>query len=270
MPILPYKTLSEIEQDVKNRLAADGVITNFSATSRAMAMAKALAMVLQEAYEVAEFAQRSSSVSVAQGGFLDKIGAPLGVQRNPGESDDNYRYRIIHRLETASGVTKEAIRLACLGVRNIRSVVLRPYTHGTGSFTVFVVTHELNQLEQAVKDVQAVLDLIVPLGIRARAEAPRIVTVDMEARVVTRSSATIAKTAAESAIRRVISRLDVGGTLFLSELIEEIRKAIPGAVDAVIGSIMINGRPALLQNQVAKFDEKFYPGVIVATAVSTQ
>lgn len=270
MPILPYKTLAEIEQDVKNRLAADGVITNFSATSRAMAMARALAMVLQEAYELADFAQRNSAVSTAQGGFLDKIGAPLGVQRNPGESDDNYRYRIVHRLETASGVTKEAIRLACLNVRNVRSVVLRPYTHGTGSFTVFVVTHELDQLEQAVKDVQATLDLMVPLGIRARAEAPRIVNVDVEARVVTRGSATIAKTAAESAIRRVISRLDVGGTLFLSELIEEIRQAVSGVVDATIDAITLNGRPALLQNQVAKFDEKFYPGTITVTAVSTQ
>lgn len=269
MPILPNKPLAEIEQDVRNRLIADGVITNFSPTGRAMAMVRALALVLQDAYKVAEFAQRNSAVSVAQGAFLDKIGAPLGVQRNPGESDDNYRYRIIHRLETASGVTYEAIRLACLSVRNVRTVVIRPYTHGTGSFTVFVVTHQLDQMDQAVQDVQALLDTIVPLGIRGRAEAPRVVTVDMGVRVVTRSNTVIAESAGASAIRRVISRLNVGDTLFLSELIAEARRAIPGVVDVQIESIELNDRPALLQNQVAKFDEKFYPGEITVTAVST-
>src|SRR5690606_5251563 len=114
---------------------------------RARAIVDLVISKIADLYEDLDRLQKSSFVSTARGVFLDLHGELVGIRRHPGESDQNYLYRITHALDVIGG-RREAIRLAALSVPLVRQVEIKPYTHGSGSFSLIVVPHAIEQLEE--------------------------------------------------------------------------------------------------------------------------
>ena len=84
------------------------------------------------------------------------------------ETDENYRYRIINRFNTAVKANDMAIRLAALSVPGVANVYLRNYEYGIGSTGLFIVSESpivsqgiLNAVQAAVNSVKSASEIVV-------------------------------------------------------------------------------------------------------------
>lgn len=259
---MPDKTKEEILQDMLTDLAEHTVFTNVAPGSRVRALFEIIAQRLGEVYTSLERVESRAFVSRAQGAFLDLHAEKFGLVRHLGESDENLRYRITHFHESLPG-KREAIRLAALSVPLVKTVHLMPFTHGGGSFSLYVIPHALEQMEETVILVEEAIADLVPEGIRAVVLAPRILEVRLDmvavfADGVSESARTEARREARRVTKAYIDALDMGKPIVLAQMIHQILSARSELADIQLRRIEIDRRPLLIRNVVPYWDEKFY------------
>jgi uncharacterized phage protein gp47/JayE len=264
--ILYSKSEEELNKEALDLLQdnTDIEIKNNSPGSRAKALLKIINKILTTYYQALDFNVTMFFVSKATGLFLDEIGVLLNCSRDPGESDDNYRYRICNQVYVVEGANRTAVRLASLSVENVADVVLTPWVFGTGSFAVHVITNLLENLPDAIVKVQAKLDDVEGYGIKGKALAPKIVSV-FTSIIITFFGSTQEelKQGLVADIRQGIvehiNQLQMGQEFILSDLIyiaKDIGK--PYVQDVTLTKLEISKKPVLIANYKPYWDEKLY------------
>ncbi len=245
-------------------LLAETDITNMKPGSRARAILKVVCRMLRTYYRTLDFNLTMAFVDKATGSFLDSIGLLLNCHREPGESDDNYRYRITHQVYVVEGANRTAIRLRALSVDKVADVYLTPWTFGTGSFTVHVITNNLADLDETVAKVQEELDECEAFGVKGLAMPPKILPVTMKLAITfsgTSQTSVRPTTIADisRAVRAYIDGLGMGEELVLSkinQIVHNVRQQ--DIVDVALTNMTVKGRPVLISNYKPYWDEKLY------------
>lgn len=257
------KSKEEILNDLLTRLQAKTDITHVDPGTVARTFIDILTEEFDELYSQLDFAMAMSFVSTAGGRYLDLIGELLNCKREPGESDENYRSRIINQVYVVAGANLTAIRLAVLSVPGVKDAIFKEYTHGAGSFTCYVIPSNgvqpspdlLEQVENAINDAKA-------YGVFADVRGPVLIPVDLKVRLVFEDGA---GTSEKNSIRQNVGRqiqkfmseLDLGSPLLINDLIHRIMEVSPRIQNVDVYSLKVKGINRFIQDVHIKEDEQF-------------
>jgi hypothetical protein len=239
-------------------------ISNTSPGARAQALLLIFNKILATYYQALDFNVVMAFVSRATGAFLDEIGVLLNCSRTPGESDDNYRYRISNHVYVVEGANKTAIRLAALSVDHVVNVELTPFVFGTGSFTVHVIVDNMENLDNAVFKVQEELDRVEAFGVKGVAVAPKKVPVFFDVVLsffgnISDEIRAMASNDIKAALINHINKLTMGQQLVYSDLIYVAKEVGKGIIEDVeIRRMEVNRRQILIGNYKPYWDEQLY------------
>jgi uncharacterized phage protein gp47/JayE len=256
------KSREEILQSMDYRLRFETDITNTDPGSVARTFLEVLTEELYEFYNELELSVTMGFVSSAAGRYLDMIGMLLDCSRNLGETDDEYRARITNQVYVVAGANLTAIRIKALSVEGVKDVIFKEYSHGTGSFSCYVLTEEAQTSRATLNAVQAAVDDAKAYGVYAEVKTPVLIPVELMVRLVFSNDAGAAEknTIRQSAIREVrnyINNLTIGETLVINELIQRIMDISTKIKDLDIYGMNVDGASRYITNASSKWDEKF-------------
>jgi len=258
MPFVP-RTQEQLTSSQIRGLRENTPITNFSAGSRARAILELINDDISEFENRLSLNTALSFVSQANGRFLDMIGELLSCERRPDEGDEGFRYRIVNHVHTVAGANETALRLACLSVDGVRDIKLVPYTHGTGSFSVYVVPEDSNYLNEAIDGVSNAVEEIKAYGIKGNVLSPKIIPVQISVRLITKpmTDSRGLINDVRFAIRYYFESRDLGQNLIINELVNSIMNVSNDIIDIQIYDLYLGNKKVLVQNQDIHWDEKF-------------
>lgn len=216
---------------------------------------------IAEFYDVLETNMVNAFVSTASGEYLDRLGELVNCKRLPGETDDNYRYRITRQVTAAEAANETAIRLAALSVPGVKDVLLRPYTYGPGSGSLYVVTDETN-VEIVKKKVQEAVDKVKAWGSKIVVEIPALIPVEMKVKLIfddriNEADKELVRQTAEVKLKDYINSRSIGEPLIINEIRELIMSSSQYIYDIEVLYFAVNDRPVLLVNQYPAWNERF-------------
>lgn len=259
--ILLDKTYEQIMEETLAELEGMG-ITERHAGGVARLLLSIINERLHTYYKTLKINHAQAFVSKAQGQFLDLIGELLDCHRQEGEDDETYRYRITKQIQVVASANYMAIRLAALSVEGVQDVMMKRFTHGTGSYSVYVVTAEpitpdetLNMVKEAIEEVQA-------FGVRGEVYRPNLLSVEMKVRLVFNKIVTdlerqLAIAQVQDELKKYVNSRNVGEPLDIRIINEIIKQIHNGIEEIIIFDYKINNRPVLPVTQTCAWNERF-------------
>lgn len=201
-------------------------------------------------------------LSYAEGEAVDAIGVMFNCTRLPGEDEATYKLRINKQNLTLASANETAVRLAILSIEGVEDVVMRAYTHGTGSFSVYPVTNNPVPDDDIMTAVEIKLDEMKGYGIRATAFPPVLVPVEMKARLIFDKTVQeldqrLIRSQAQQLIKDYVNTQSVGGAIVPNDLRKSIQDLNDGIFEVQFYQFRINNRPAVLVEQLAQWNERF-------------
>lgn len=231
------------------------------------AIARTLIEVLSEKYADIYMEIKNVSitsfVSTAIGQYLDLIGELLDCKRETDEDDERYRSRIVKQVYVVAGANRTAIRLSALSVEGVKDVVFREYTHGGGSFTIHVLTDDLERTNEILAAVEAKVNEVKAAGVYAEVTTPLLIPVSLKVRVIYRSNVTtnekeVIKAHLVKDVKNYMGKLNPGDMLMYYDLVKVLKNTSPKISDLVIQSITVKDVPRFVGNVPARWDERLY------------
>lgn len=227
--ILTTKTAEEITTQMTEWLAANTSITYFGEGSVVKALLDAINSSIEEYYTSLDFNMTNQFVSSASGRFLELIGDLLNCTRNTGETDGNYRYRIINQVYTAQTSNEIAIKLKCLSIDNVKTIILKPYISGAGSFVVYVDVIDKSLMASTITAVNTAIDEVKAYGVNGYAMSATQLYVNLKIKLtytqnITQQQKQFICVNALTAASKYIDNLEIGETLSLQKMYMEIFK----------------------------------------------
>ncbi|WP_422661737.1 baseplate J/gp47 family protein (plasmid) [Paenibacillus sp. EC2-1] len=204
-------------------------------------------------------------VSKSKGPFLDMVGKILDCDRLPEEINDDepYRYRITKQIQRVAGGNHIAIRLAILSVPGVQDVKLKRFTHGTGSFSAYVVTEDPITPQYILDEVnEKIQEGVESFGVRAEAFRPVVIPVEMKVRLIFLKTVTdldkkLAIAQSEEQLKHYLNSRNVGDSLEIDLVYELIKGVHEGIDEVVIFQYNIANRPVLTVDQACAWNERF-------------
>lgn len=264
------KTRQEILDDLLRRLQQDTSITNVDPGSIARTFCEILAEEFYAFYTQLELSSTMAFVSSANGNSLDLIGALLDCKRLAGESDTAYRARIVNQVYVIAGGNYTAIRLKALSIPGVRDVMLREYTNGAGSFSVYVITEDPKTTPSLLRQVQNVIDETKSYGVYAEVKTPVLIPLELMVRLVFSNDASANERAS---IRQAVTRnlqnyvneIPLGDTFVVNEATQRIMETSSKIKDMDIYSLKVDGLNRFVSNVDSRWDERFILDVLDIT-----
>jgi uncharacterized phage protein gp47/JayE len=192
-----------------------------------------------------------------------------------GESDENYRRRIIASIKTRANGTLESVRFAALSVKGVRDVRIREASYGLGSCDVIVVPEVASQVKELPNIILSSILKVKPAGIRFNIRIAEQVPINISAiitlgRGVTQAVANSVSRQAQLFVRRYLNSLTIGSVVSLSE----IQRQIQNSSDLIRSSATItlfnaNGKDLPLEDYIVE-DIRYFPSagsVVVSSAI---
>lgn len=256
------KSRQDILSDLLGRLQEETPITNVDPGSIARTFCEILTEEFYSFYSQLEINSTMAFVSTANGRYLDMMGALLDCARLAGEQDDAYRARITNQVYTVAGGNYTAIRLKALSIPGVQDVILREFTHGAGSFGVYVLTDDPRTEPSLLRQVQAAIDDTKSFGIYAEVKSPVLIPLELMVRLVFSNDASANE---RSSIRQNVARnlknyineIGMGDTFVINEAIQRVMETSPKIRDMELYSLKVKQIPRFVANVEAKWDERF-------------
>lgn len=217
---------------------------------------------LSEFYETLSLMHANAYVSTATGDALDKIGIMLACERNANESDDRYRYRMTRQVLSAASSNETAIRLAALSVDEVQDVVLKRYALGVGSFSLLVLTENLDTQQSVLEKVRDVVDEKVGYGINYTVDGPKLKPLKLTIKLILKDSVNDAKSQeikaeVREAIRKLMRSKGIAESFAMDELAQHILNVSPYIVSYVVERLTVDGQSVVHVSQHCNWNERF-------------
>lgn len=225
---------------------------------------------LDQYYKTLNINHAQAFVSKAKDRFLELIGELLDCHRLESERNDDeaYRYRITKQIQIVASSNYTAVRLAALSVDGVQDVVMKRFTHGTGSFSVYVVTEEPDTPQDVLDAVQEAINETQAFGIRGEVFKPVIRTVQIKARIVFNKKVTdldrrLATAQAFDELKRYVNSRTVGEPLVINDIQSLIHTIHNQIEEVIIFDYKIDNRPVLAVDQVCAWNERFIESSLI-------
>lgn len=256
------KDADDIFHAVVERLEEHTPFTNMAPESRSRLIARAIAEVLGNVYRDMENLQKQAFPSTASSVFIDMHGELLGIYRYPRETDEQLKYRLHHALDAIGG-RREAILAKARSVPLVKSVVDRPFTHGSGSFSLIVVPHAIEQIDAAVAAVEEAIQGVMAPGIRAIVRGPKVLPMRLELLPIfkeglSQGSKDYLREAIQTTVKAYIDGLEMGSPFRISRLVHEVHKLSTDIQGVNVVSLEVSDQPLLVRDITCHWDEKFF------------
>ena len=261
--LLIDKTKQDLINTAIQRMAENTNINGINVGDVARKFLDVICEIMEEKYNTLKTSHLNAFLSTATGDALDLIGYLVACARKPEEGDDDYRYRISKQVLTIANANQTAVRLAALSANGVKDVILQPFTHGTGSFSVFVVTDDPYASDSILYEVKDKLEEVKAYGIRVEVFKPKVIPVQLKAKIIYNNSVseyektTISARATEK-VRDYINSLFPGESFVIYEIAQKIMEIDPRIYDIEFIEIRVNKRKALIVNQKSKWNERFF------------
>jgi len=251
-----------IFEEAAEKLMAKTQIDNMDQGGIARSILEIYADEFDMAYERLSAAHVQAFVSEASGPWLDEIGKLLDCQREPGEEDDNYRYRITKQNQSLAKANRTAIRLACLSVDGVNDIEIRNYVRGIGTFDVYVITEDVTTPDSVLKEVQEEIDEIQAFGNDGKIARPVTVPVQINVNLVFREGtdndtrqSIINETT--NTIIDYINEQRMGGEIIIHSLIEQVMGIDTDHIhNMFIDSIFVGDEQVFIRDLEFNWDER--------------
>lgn len=203
--MLIKKSADLILKDAINYLEEYTPINNFAPGSIARAILESMNKDFDSLYQYADDVLKMGFISTARGEYLELIGKLFNHERrnevvynkssqtyvNIPIDDERYRYEITQKVLTAANANRESIRLACLAVNGVRDITIIEFSHGIGSFTVFIDPIPGYNLQAIKQQIEDVLEEKKALGIRSEVKLPKKLEIILEMELIFKSNVSI-------------------------------------------------------------------------------
>lgn len=258
--ILLKKTLEEIMEETLREL--EGMNIDRDAGSVARLLLAIINKKIAGFYEALDVNMAQAFVSSAKDIFLDRIGQLLNCDRYMGESNDAYRFRITKQIQNVASANRTAVRLAALSVAGVQEIKMYPFTHGTGSYSVYVITEDPITPQSVLDEVQERIDEVQGYGINGKVFRPVIAGVEMKIRLIFKKGVDdlekrLAISKSQDEAINYINGLNIGEPLVIDEVYKRIHHTHDEIDEIMIFSFKVNGRPKLVTNQKCAWNERF-------------
>jgi len=170
-----------------------------------------------------------------------------------GESDTNYRRRIITSIKARSAGTAESVRLAALSVKGVKDVRIREGSYGIGSCDVIVVPESSSFIKNLPNTILQVIDSVKPVGVRFNVRIAEKMTINLGI-TITLASGTSTPAAGGIAnqaslfVRRYLNSLTIGDTVSVNEIQRQVRSSSDLIRGVSINFMNGNGRDLPIQD----------------------
>lgn len=255
MPIYD-RTRDSIIEEFKGYLKNQGF--DISDSSVNMSFVTSFAISLETFYSKLSEAFENLRPSSSAGQALDAIGERYGLTRLPGESDDNYRYRLFHS-------SRNRLYVFLLSDPRVKDIRFIPYTSGVGSGTIVLITHNPFISHDEIKDIEQSLENVSTWGLLYNCITPKIrqISLDIQVKLNPKLKSTHAETYKKQIsdnVRKYISSLQVGEDFVLTKMYHVIYDTRVNAVlpsdqkpvfDARIIRMLVDGLETRIDNVVA-------------------
>lgn len=260
--LFPIKSGDEMLQEMMVDLQEKTGINNFNPGSVARSLLETYNRSMNTTYQYLSLYAGMTFLSTAEGPYLDMIGYVMNCFRRAGENNDNYRFRISKQVFSAATANKTAIRLACLSVPSVVDIKMTPYTHGSGSFSIQILTDELEPSDSILQATKKIVEDVKAEGVRATVSIPRPVPLDLEFsftyRKGTSASPDVLSQQAKTRIQQYLDDMGIGAELSVQKIISE--SMAHEAIDQLLLSSFKadNEHIVIRETYPLKWDERAY------------
>jgi uncharacterized phage protein gp47/JayE len=191
-----------------------------------------------------------------------------------GESDENYRRRIVGSIKTRASGTLDSVRFAALAVKGVRDVRVREASYGLGSCDVIVVPEVSSQVKELPQNILLAINAVKPAGIKFNVRVAERISINIAATITlsrgtTESVATGIARQAELFLKRYLNSLTIGSTVSINEMQRQIQSSSDLIRSSFIRSFNSNGRDLPLEDYSIQ-DVRYFPSagnVTVSAAI---
>ena len=178
---------------------------------------------LSQFYIDAQNGLQGQFISRATAEVLDALGLLVGCIRYSGESDNNFRVRILNALSTAATANIVALTQALLGLSEVRDVIVKKYANGIGSIAFYLIGISGIVDANTVALAQSTVDNIAAAGAFNMILTPTQVNLNVSASITTSSQAatidvTTLQNGAITAAAKYVASLNMGSPFIVAEL----------------------------------------------------
>lgn len=259
------KSREEVLDTIVKKLQRTTLITDLDPGTIAKAICDVMSEEFGDFYKELELTTTMGFVSTAKGSFLDMIGALLNCKRitinGTYESDANYRSRIVNQVYVIAGGNETAIRLKTLSVPGVQNVIMREHTKGTGSFSIYIITDELELPQTIISQVENVIRETKAAGIYAEVKTPVLIPIEVKVRLILSDNVSEAEKAsirqiAKQSIKNYIDNVALGGSFIINEIVRSGMGASNKVIDVDVYSLKINGMNQFVRNFQVNWDQR--------------
>ena len=256
-------------QEAIGRLKDNTDIKDFSAGSIARALVEVYYDDMEHLHKKLSYSVAMSFVSSAKGPYLDEIAKLFDMERYNGESDENFRYRIIHATESLAQANKISIKLSCLSVDGVYDVVMKRFARGAGSFDIYIITEDPEVSEDIIQNVRSEIEDTEAFGIDGQILQPEHISIDMNLVLVfydevSREEKSSIKSEVEQKITQYLTNISMGDDLIITQLIDLVMDINQNAIkDMEITNMTIDGKQVIIDNKQFYWDQRLIPGNII-------
>lgn len=167
------------------------------------------------------------------------------------ESDSSYRERLLQEMTRRDVLNVDNCDAMLRSVPGVKDVYILNWERGAGTFDAVIIPYNFSATSSIVSECQALLDEYVPIGISARARAPRYRQIDISILLKFDPQFTDRKESLRESIRaQIVARIDNlpvengtgNGTFYTNQIRSVALLSGTGIIDAVV-SLGIDGSP---------------------------
>lgn len=214
-------------------------------------------------------------LSQATGQSIDLIGELINCPRRMDETDDNYKGRIHVQKLVDEKANETAVRLAVLSVEAVKDVILRPFTHGTGSFSVYpILDNPYEWNDRLVSSIDLALKDTASFGIKSTVLQPRIAPIELRIKLLFNQKTAeidrgLIRTRVTQLIRQKLNTFTPGAKFEIFKLINQVIQSDENILDVEVYHFMVRNRTALMVDQESMWNERFVestvPGAVLVS-----
>lgn len=255
------KSQEEVSERLVSGLRKKTAITNLDPGTIARALVDIISEEFGDFYKELELTTTMGFVSTAKGQFLDMIGALVNCARVSGETDTNYRSRIVNQVFVIAGANETSIRLKILSLPTVKNIIMKEFTRGTGSFSVYVITDDLVTPQSVLNQVESVLREAKAAGIYSDVKTPILIPIELKVRLIFDDKVSdIEKTSirqtAKQNVKHYVDNIGLGGNFIVNEVVRTVMDSSNKIIDTDLYSMKVNDMTQFVRNFQVNWDQR--------------